>query len=193
MTRQLTTEELRIGKVPREEFGGIERRQVCLVLDGVRNASNLGNIFRLADAMLLEKIWLCGDAPLLGKKFIRASKRMDKWVAWEHRADAAALLAELKAAGYATVAMELSENAKPLRGYPFRAPLALVIGGETGGVSPVALALCDDAIYLPMQGMGNSINVSNSVAIAVYEVAHAAQINDVVLRDGSIQDSNMGR
>lgn len=174
MTRQLSTEELRIGKVSRQEFESIERRSVCLVLDGVGNASNLGNIFRIADAMLLEKVWLCGDAPQLGSKFIRASKRMDKWVAWEHRTDAAAVLADLKAAGYATVAMELSENAKPLYGYQFRTPLALVVGSETSGVSPMALAQCGDAIFLPMQGMGNSINVSNSVAIAVYAALHGS-------------------
>lgn len=95
MTRQLSTEELRIGKVSRQEFESIERRSVCLVLDGVGNASNLGNIFRIADAMLLEKVWLCGDAPQLGSKFIRASKRMDKWVAWEHRTDAAAVLGKV--------------------------------------------------------------------------------------------------
>jgi len=48
-------------------------------------------------------------------------------------------------------------------------PLVLVSGGESAGVSSEVLSLCDGCVYLPMLGMGNSINLSNSVAIALCE------------------------
>jgi len=169
MTTQSTTGELRAGKVSRAEFGTILRRKICIILDGVESSSNLGNIFRLADAMLIEKIWICGKPPVLGSRFYKASRGTDRWVQWEYSDDIAKLLAGLKRAGYSIIAMELCPSAKPLSQFPLREPLALVFGSESGGVSQQALDICDAAVYLPMPGMGNSINVSNSAAIALYE------------------------
>jgi len=37
------------------------------------------------------------------------------------------------------------------------------------GILPEVLSLCDGCVHFPMLGMGNSINLSNSVAIALYE------------------------
>ena len=133
----------------------------------MESSSNLGNIFRLAYAMLIEKIWICGKPPVLGSRFYKASRGTDRWVQWEYVDGIAKLLAGLKRYGYSIVAMELCPSAKPLSQFPLREPLALVFGSESGGVSQQALDFCDAAVYLPMSGMGNSINVSNSVAIAL--------------------------
>jgi len=176
MTTQSTTGELRAGKVSRAEFGTILRRKICIILDGVESSSNLGNIFRLADAMLVEKIWICGKPPVFGSRFYKASRGTDRWVSWEYVDGAAKLLAGLKSDGYSIVAMELCQSAKPLSQFPLREPLALVFGSESGGVSQQALDFCDAAVYLPMPGMGNSINVSNSVAIALYEATRALTV-----------------
>lgn len=167
--KQLTVEEMREGKVSRAEFSSVPRRKISIVLDGLESSSNLGNIFRMADALLIEKIWICGRQPVLGRRFLKASRGTDRWVEWEYRQDAASVLSGLKKEGCSVVAMELCASAMPLSEFVFREPLALVFGSESKGVSPESLKQCDAAVSLPMQGLGNSINVSNSVAIALYQ------------------------
>lgn len=50
------------------------------------------------------------------------------------------------------------------------APLALVIGGEGGGVRRTVGELCDTIISLPMRGQVNSLNASVAAGILMYEV-----------------------
>ncbi len=169
MNRQLTSEELRAGKVSRAEFATIPRRKISIMLDGIKSGSNLGNIFRVADAMRIEKVWVCGSESVFSTKFKRASRKIETWVDWECRNDAAALVAELNQAGNSIVAMELCDKSEPLFSMEYTLPLVLVFGGESAGVSWEVLSLCDGTVHLPMLGMGNSINLSNSVAIALYE------------------------
>ena len=169
MRTQLTSKELRADKPSKEEFHSVVRRRVSVVLDGVNCGSNLGNILRLADAMLVERVWVCGKDPVVGSKFRRATRGIDRWVDWVYQENTEEVLGEFKRSGYSVVAVELCADSTPLFSFQFAEPLVLVFGNESAGISPEALALCDDCVHLPMFGMGNSINLGCSVAIALYE------------------------
>jgi 23S rRNA (guanosine2251-2'-O)-methyltransferase len=52
-----------------------------------------------------------------------------------------------------------------------RGPLALVLGGEDKGVSPVLRARCDALVTIPAEGGLESYNLSVSAAILMYERA----------------------
>jgi tRNA G18 (ribose-2'-O)-methylase SpoU len=54
--RQLTKDEIRSGKVSREEFCQLKRNPIYLLLDCVKSAHNVGTIIRLADAIMVEKV-----------------------------------------------------------------------------------------------------------------------------------------
>ena len=47
--------------------------------------------------------------------------------------------------------------------------LALVVGGEDGGVSPALLRKCDEVVRIPMLGHITSLNVGVAAAIVMYE------------------------
>ncbi|MCZ7668459.1 MAG: hypothetical protein M5U34_15330 [Chloroflexi bacterium] len=47
-------------------------------------------------------------------------------------------------------------------------PVVLVVGNEIAGVDPGILAICDQTIMLPMQGVKNSLNVASAFAVAAY-------------------------
>jgi tRNA G18 (ribose-2'-O)-methylase SpoU len=49
------------------------------------------------------------------------------------------------------------------------APCALLFGSEGEGLSAEALALCDARFTIPMQRGIDSINVAQSVALALYD------------------------
>jgi tRNA (guanosine-2'-O-)-methyltransferase len=48
-------------------------------------------------------------------------------------------------------------------------PLALVFGSESEGISDEAMAFADHVIHIPMVGMVQSLNLSVSVGIVLYE------------------------
>jgi 23S rRNA (guanosine2251-2'-O)-methyltransferase len=56
----LKTAELRQSKPDRATFTGRRRNPVTVVLDGVTGHYNLGAIFRLCDAFLVERLVICG-------------------------------------------------------------------------------------------------------------------------------------
>ena len=66
------------------------------------------------------------------------------------------------------VSVELTNDAVPLAEFQFKAPLVLIFGHEQHGVSPEVQSLCEASVFLPMSGMGNSINLATCVGIALY-------------------------
>ena len=59
MRRALTTPELRTSKLTRAEFLARPRRPITVVLDGVTQNYNIGAIFRLCDAFLVQQLVIC--------------------------------------------------------------------------------------------------------------------------------------
>ena len=52
----------------------------------------------------------------------------------------------------------------------FNLPCAIVLGSEGEGISPDILKLCDEKINIPMLGTTESLNVSVTAGIVLYEV-----------------------
>ena len=68
----LSKPELRQSKPSRADFAVQARNPVTVVLDGVRGYYNIGAIFRLCDAFLVERLIICGEEsqgePLLRRR-----------------------------------------------------------------------------------------------------------------------------
>lgn len=144
---------------------------LVLVLDSIRSLYNIGSIFRTADALLVEKIYLCGicGAP--------PDTRIDKvalgavdTVPFEYIEDVHECLLRLKEEGRHIVALELTDQSENYREKRYRFPVALVLGNEIEGISDDAIKLCDCAVDIPMEGRANSLNVATAVAVVGYEV-----------------------
>jgi len=182
--RVMSTEEVRVGKPDRKSFRLVPRYPVTIVLDGIKSASNLGNIFRLADAFRIEKVWICGCSEtrvvdvvsqnsvslISTKKFRKSAFGIERWVPWSAHFNAVELLTQLKADGHSLVSVELTNGATSLDEFEFETPLVLVFGHEQRGVSEAVQSFCDESVFIPMQGMGNSINLATCVGIALYAV-----------------------
>jgi tRNA G18 (ribose-2'-O)-methylase SpoU len=69
--RALTTSELRRTKIARDEFLTQPRRPITVVLDGVTQNYNIGAIFRLCDAFLVQQlvIWAVSVRTYLTLRF----------------------------------------------------------------------------------------------------------------------------
>ena len=52
----------------------------------------------------------------------------------------------------------------------YNCPLAIILGSEKNGISKNLLELSDHKIKIPMYGKIDSLNVSNSTSIILYEI-----------------------
>ncbi len=149
----------------------LDRRQPDLrvVLEGVTNAHNASAVMRTCDAAGVLYLDLISPNPELLAFNQAISTRADRWLEIGVHASAAARLAELKAAGHVIVATRLGEGARPFAELDYTRPLAVVFGSEADGISDEALSLADEVVRIPMHGMVQSLNLSVSVAVVLYE------------------------
>ena len=76
----------------------------------------------------------------------------------------------LKRSGVWAVALA-ADGEKPLTAMDLRGPIALVLGSEGEGLRPLVRKTCDLSAVIPMTGEFESLSVSASAAIALYEAA----------------------
>lgn len=151
-------------------------RRLVAVLDNVRSLYNVGSMFRTADALGIERLYLCGmtGTPADGLTRARISKTSlgaEETVPWTHAATAAEAVAQLKADGFEIIALEQTPAALPLPGFrPTSDTLALVVGHELYGVHATALVAADRHVTIPMLGTKESLNVAVAFGIAAAQL-----------------------
>jgi tRNA (guanosine-2'-O-)-methyltransferase len=140
-----------------------------VVLEEVANPHNANAVLRTCDAAGLLNVDVIGSAgdPLPINAAI--TTRADKWLTIHHHASAEECLTKLKAGGFAIAATHLGEAAIPYTQWDFTKPTAIVFGGEKEGISERALAFADIKLKIPMFGMAQSLNLSVSVGIILFE------------------------
>jgi tRNA G18 (ribose-2'-O)-methylase SpoU len=183
--QKLTTAELVARKPSPEEFAQWRRHPIHVVCDNIRSLMNVGLIFRLCDAALVERLYLCGITgypplpndprpPWVAERaervIAKTAIRTVEYVPWEYRPSAAEVVRELKARGVQIVTLEQTYQSLDYTRAPYRFPLCLILGHEREGVEDEVLDLADFAVEIPMYGMGNSLNVAMAFGICVYEM-----------------------
>lgn len=169
----MNSKELRKIKPTNGEDKAIKRNPIYLVLDNVIDTYNIGSMFRLADAIAAEKIYICGASEYPPNSRIhKAAVGTEEWVPWVKNDSTVDAIKELKSSGVQIVIVEQDPRSIPFSLLPTRIafPVAIVVGHETTGVSREVLDLADIIIELPMFGVNKSLNVWGTAAIASYKV-----------------------
>ena len=152
-------------------YEAMARMPVAVLLDNVRSLYNVGAFFRTADAVALEKLYLCGITGRPPKSGIsKTALGAEETVAWEHHQDAARTLGKLRDAGYELAVIETSLRAVDLFDWQPRFPVCVIFGHEVEGVQPELAERCDTHVRIPMLGRKHSLNVSTSGGVVLYEL-----------------------
>ncbi|MGZ5515127.1 MAG: TrmH family RNA methyltransferase, partial [Candidatus Aminicenantales bacterium] len=149
----------------------LSQRQADLrvVLEGVTIAHNASAVIRTCDAAGVLYLDLIAPNPELLHFNEAISTRADKWLEIAVHPRPAECLGPLKKAGFEIVATHLGRDTVPYTDIDFARPVALVFGSEANGISDDCLAFADKVVRIPMLGMVQSLNLSVSVAIMLYE------------------------
>jgi tRNA G18 (ribose-2'-O)-methylase SpoU len=173
MIKKLSHQQIQKNKPTIGQVKKMARTPVHVVLDNIRSIYNVGAMFRTSDAILAEKLYLCGitghpPRPDLDKVALGATEV----VPWEYHESAVETVKMLKKANIKICALELTEKSRHYREAEYPFPMALVLGNEVDGVSDEVMKYADMAIYLPMLGRANSLNVATAYGIVGYEILY---------------------
>ena len=97
---------------------------------------------------------------------------------WENRKQIGSVMQRLKKEKFLVVALEQSEMSLGINAFSKTLKkrqkefhgIALMVGNEVQGVSPLLLKKCDAVVDIPMMGKKESLNVSVATGIALYSL-----------------------
>lgn len=166
----------RIEKV--KQVLSLRQPDLRVVLEDVTNTHNASAVVRTCDAagvLYLDIISSSGD-PFPVNEAI--STRAEKWLHFSHYLSTKECLYHLKQKGFMIAATHLEETSIPHTDLDYTQPIAVVFGNESEGISEEARNLADYVIRIPMFGMAQSLNLSVSVGIILYEALKQRMAED---------------
>jgi 23S rRNA (guanosine2251-2'-O)-methyltransferase len=142
---------------------------LLLVLDGVTDPHNLGACLRSADAFGAHAVIAPKDrAAGLGAVAIKAASGAADSVPYLPVTNLARTLRELKDRGILIVGTD-QDGSIAVADADFSGPAALVLGAEGSGLRRLTREHCDVLVRIPMFGQVESLNVSVSAGVCLYE------------------------
>jgi TrmH family RNA methyltransferase len=146
----------------------LSKNPLLLILESVEKPGNLGAILRTADAAAIDAVIICDpQTDFYNPNVIRssvgcvfttqiASATSEETIAWLKKEEISIFCTYLKAS-------------KPYHKLDYNKPCAIVMGTEASGLSPIWVENSSANIIIPMLGKIDSMNVSTSAAVVVFE------------------------
>ena len=149
----------------------------------MRSTFNVGSLFRTAEGLGVDKIYLCGYTPYpkmpdderlphlatkLHKQISKTALGAEDAVAWEYQADALDVITQLQAKGVTVAALEQTPKSLDLTKYEAPDKLALILGTEVTGLPKELLKAVPLHLEIPMLGQKESFNVIIAAAMALF-------------------------
>ena len=156
-------------------------RFLTVALEDVYQLHNASAVVRSCDVFGIQ------DAHLIEGRF---GRRVDKkiamgaqrWVDIHRYSSSADCIEYLRSRGYRIVATTPSTSAVALPEFALDKPVALFFGTEKAGLTPEVLRMADDAIYIPMAGFTESLNISVAAAIILQQLSTRLRQSDLPWR-----------
>ena len=174
--RKLRNPEL--NRLTPEAYKQAAKLPLVVVLDNIRSCNNIGSVFRTSDALLIEKVYLCGiTATPPNAEIHKTALDAEKSVEWEYFEKTEDAVTEIQNKGYKVYAIEQVENSISLPDYlpADGEKVAVVFGNEVKGVQQKVVNICDGSIEIPQFGTKHSFNVSVSAGIVLWEIFRKIQ------------------
>ncbi len=144
---------------------------IVIVLDHLRSAFNVGSVFRSADGLGIDHLYLVGYTPTPDDQGVsKTAMGSEKIVPWTSYTDLDSVISLLKEQNYHLVALETLKESVSLTEFKAQKPLALFLGNERFGLDQLSLKKMDSIVSIEMKGTKNSLNVASAMGIFSFEV-----------------------
>ena len=149
----------------------LNKRQpdVTVILDNVHKPHNIAAILRSCDATGIGSIHSRAKNSQVGLN-LKAASGSNHWVNVNFHNQLSELYKSLLKKNYNIFVANNSENAVDFREVTYTSETAIVLGAELDGVSKDSLSFAEKEIKVPIAGMVESLNVSVTNAVILYEI-----------------------
>lgn len=155
------------------EIADKRTRYITVVLENIYQSHNASAVLRSCDCFGVQDVY---TVETLYKLNISkgVTKNAHKWLTL-HRFmqpntdNITTCYTQLRAKGYKIAATSPHANSTSISELNVDKPLALVFGAEKTGLTQQAIDQADYNVYIPMDGFSESLNLSVSVALTLYE------------------------
>jgi 23S rRNA (guanosine2251-2'-O)-methyltransferase len=149
-----------------------DRPPLLLLLDNLTDPQNVGAILRSAlcagaTGVTLRKHHAARITPAVVKASAGASEHLQVALV----PNQAMVLREAADSGFACAALAMDGESIWEADLNWRGPLAIVVGAEGRGVSPLVASLCESKLRIPMAPGFDSLNASVAASLALFEAA----------------------
>jgi len=155
------------------------KEDIVVVLEDIHDPHNAAAIWRTCDAFGVQTVYLIfeKEKPYNPKQIGKgSSSSANKWLDFIKHSSTKECFGQLKNDGFSIVGTVLSDKTVSLYDVDLsKGKVALVFGNEHAGLSEDAIRLCDMQILIPMTGMVQSLNVSVTAGICMYETIRQRQ------------------
>lgn len=152
-----------------------QRREGIVVLEDIHDPHNAAAVWRTCDAFGFGRVYLIFEQEekfnpkQVGKA---SSSSANKWLDFEVFSSTKECIEKLKKDGYVVWATVLDKKAKSLYKTEFgEKKLAIMFGNEHRGLSETAVKMADKKVYIPMEGMVQSLNLSVTAGVVMWEIS----------------------
>lgn len=146
--------------------------ETVVLLESVRDPSNIGAIIRSAAAIGIDRLILSDDcADAYNAKAVRASMGTLFGQRIDRVGDLPGVVRQLQASGRRVYAAALDPQAERLGGFAVRRGDCVIVGNEGHGLSQAILAATDKRVFIPMSDRAESFNAAVAAALLMWEFA----------------------
>jgi len=172
MYHKRKNDELKAVRPTLKEVMGIPRSPISFLVENIRSVHNVGAIFRTADGIGAEKLYLAGYTAYPPRQDLKkVSLGAEESVPWEHFENPMDAVKIIKSKGISIIALEQTRFSKSIYDFNWKFPICIILGNEVKGVSEDLLNVSDDCFEIPMKGIKQSLNVSVAAGVVGYEIA----------------------
>lgn len=147
----------------------LRQPDLTVVMENVHKPHNLAAIARSCDAVGAMDVHCVSAEDSTLELSQKSASGSSKWVDVHVHHSLDKCLGDLGAAGMQRLSLTIDATASDYRELDYTVPTALVVGAELDGLTEAAVAACDRSVYIPMQGMVDSLNVSVATALVLFE------------------------
>ena len=146
---------------------------LLVVLDGVTDVGNFGAIARSAECLGAHALVVPaqGSAQINAEAMKTSAGALNNILVCREKSLSTAIH-YLKQNGIKIFGTD-KHKASDIAKVDFTVPCAIVLGSEGDGISKEIMKMCDERIMIPMQGQTESLNVSVSAGIVLYEIGRS--------------------
>jgi len=145
------------------------KQPIILILDGIEDPHNLGNIIRTSECMGVDGIILPKNRSVaVNDTVMKVSQGAASNVQICKVVNINQEIEKLKEKGFWIYAVEL--GGVDVSKVNLNGPIALIMGSEGNGVHQLTRTVADEVVSIKMHGKINSLNVGAATAMVLFEV-----------------------